>query len=95
MALNYHGLKLNGLKKTSGLTKDYGYYSPSYVEIFYDLGNGDVWGVYQYSLGQNSWTEYHDSNVLFICNASDHMTMQEIIDAIVEKLNKPSWEEEW
>lgn len=95
MALNYHGLKLNGLKKTSGLTKDYGYYSPSYVEIFYDRGNGDVWGVYQYSLGHNSWTVYHDDNVLFICNTSDHMTMQEIVDAIVKKLNRSSLEEEW
>ena len=50
--VNYHGLKIQGIRKVS--------------------------------LGCNSWTEYHDGNVIKICNTSRHMTMQEISDAIYE-----------
>lgn len=80
--VNTYGLTINGLKKTSGYTEDYGYYSGRYVEIFYDRSTGEVWGNFQYSLGQNSWTEYHDPDVVKICNTSRHMTMQEIADEI-------------
>lgn len=86
MAINRHGLKINGLKSASGTTRNYGHYSGSYVEIFYDTSAGDVWGVYQYSLGQNSWTVYHDPAVVKICNTSQHMTMQDIADAIRDRL---------
>lgn len=80
--VNTYGLTIKGLKKTSGYTEDYGYYSGRYVEIFYDRSTGEVWGNFQYSLGQNSWTEYHDPDVVKICNTSRHMTMQEIADEI-------------
>lgn len=82
--VNKHGMKMVGLKKASGETQNYGYYSGMYVEIFYDKADGEVWGVFQYSLGQNSWTEYHDSSIVKICNTSSHMTMQEIADAIYQ-----------
>lgn len=82
--IDKHGLKINGLKSTSGKTLNYGYYSGHYVEIFYDKSNGDVWGIEQYCLGQNTWTVYHNKDVIKICNASVHMTMQEIADAIYE-----------
>ena len=80
--VNTYGLTIKGLKKTSGYTEDYGYYSGRYVEIFYDRSTGEVWGSFQYSLGQNSWTEYHDPDIVKICNTSRHMTMQEIADEI-------------
>lgn len=80
--VNKHGLKMKGLKKTSGYTENYGCYSGQYVEIFYDRSTGEAWGVYQCSLGQNSWTVYHDPAVVKICNTSHHMTMQEIADEI-------------
>lgn len=86
--LNTHGLKMVGLKKASGNTCNYGYYSGKYDEIFYDRSSGEVWTVYQYSLGQNSWTEHHDPDIIKICNASDHMTMQEIADAIAETIER-------
>lgn len=85
--INTHGLKMTGLKAASGNTRDYGYYSPSYDEIFYDRSTGKVWTVYQYSLGHNSWTVYHDASVLKICDASNHMTMQQIADAIARAVN--------
>lgn len=84
--INTHGLKMIGLKKASGSTANYGAYSPAYDEIFYDTKTGEVWTVYQCSIGHNSWTVYDDPNVIKICNASCHMTMQEIADAIAEQL---------
>lgn len=80
--INLHGLAIKGLKKASGETQDYGYYDGRYDEVFYDISTGEVWTKFQYSLGQNSWTEYHDANVIKICNATRHMTMQELADAI-------------
>lgn len=80
--VNTYGLTIKDLKKTSGFTKDYGYYSGMYVEIFYDRSTGEVWGNFQISLGQNSWSEYNDPDILKICNTSRHMTMQEIADEI-------------
>ena len=86
--VNTYGLTIKGLKKASGYTEDYGYYSGRYVEIFYDRSTGEVWGNFQISLGQNSWTEYHDPAVVKICNTSRHMTMQEIADEIQRVLQE-------
>ena len=82
--INTHGLKMTGLKAASGSTQNYGVFSPSYDELFYNRSTGEVWTVFQHSIGHNSWTVYHDANVLKICDASSHMTMQEIADAIAE-----------
>ena len=84
--INTYGLKIKGLKKVSGNTLNYGYYSGFYNEVFYDRATGEVWTVFQYSLGQNTWTKYHDPNVIKICNASNHMTMQEIADCIYDRI---------
>lgn len=80
--VNTYGLSIKGLKKASGCTEDYGSYSGRYVEIFYDRSTGEVWGNFQCSLGRNSWTEYHDPDIVKICSTSRHMTMQEIADEI-------------
>ncbi|MCI6255956.1 MAG: hypothetical protein MR648_05100 [Clostridiales bacterium] len=82
--VNYHGLNIKGLRKASGSTVNWSPRSGGYDEIFYDLSTGEVWTITQVSLGCNSWTEYHDRNVIKICNTSRHMTMQEISDAIYE-----------
>lgn len=80
---------MKGLKKTAGETKDLkGYYSGEYLEIFYDKEKKEVWGIYQYSLGQNTWTVYDDENVIKICNASEPMTMKEIEEQIKEKVKE-------
>lgn len=80
--VNTYGLPIKGLKTASGYTEDYGSYSGRYVEIFYDRSTGEVWGNFQCSLGQNSWSEYNDTDIVKICNTSRHMTMQEIADEI-------------
>lgn len=86
--VNTYGLTMKGLRKASGSTENYGYYSGSYDELFYDRSTGEVWTVFQHSIGQNSWTEYSDPNVIKICNTSKHMTMQEIADCIRTRLSQ-------
>lgn len=82
--INKHGLKMRGLKAASGETRNYGYYSGHYVQISYDTDTGDVLTDYHYSLGQNSWTRYHDPAIITVEATADHMTMQAIADAIAK-----------
>lgn len=91
--LNTHGLTIHGLKKASGETVNCGRYSPAYHEIFYNRETGEVWAIYQYSLGMNSWTHYHDNSVIKVCNTQDHMTVQEIADAIADRVQEIAWRE--
>ena len=79
---------MNGLKKASGYTENYGFDTGNYVELFYDKCTGDVWGVFQCSIGQNNWTVYNDPDVIKVCNTSRHMTMQEIADCIRDRLQE-------
>ena len=80
--IDKHGFKMIGLREASSSTGDYGINSSMYDELFYNLKTGEVWTVFQCSLGWNSWTEYHDKDIVKICNTSRHMTMQEIADSI-------------
>ena len=84
--INKHSLKMRGLKAASGETKDYGYYSGHYVQISYDTVTGDIMTDYHYCLGQNSWTRYHNPAIITIATTADHMTMQDIADAIARAL---------
>lgn len=84
--INKHGLTMRGLKAASGETKDYGYCSGHYVQISYDTVTGDIMTDYHYSLGQNSWTSYHNPAIITIATTADHMTMQDIADAIARAL---------
>lgn len=89
MKINTRGIKMIGLKAASSNTKNLqGYYSGSYVELFFDRSTGEVWTVYQYNLGHNTWTMYDDNNVVKIGNFSEPATMQEIADAIIARLEE-------
>lgn len=87
MKIDKHGLKIVGLKKASGNTMN-NYQAGCYDEIFYDKSTGEVWTKYQCSLGFNSWTEYHDENIIKLCNTTEHLTMQEIADLIEKCVNE-------
>lgn len=80
--INKHGLKMRGLKSASGDTRNYG--RNCYIQISYNTSTGEVLTDYHCSIGGNSWTKYHDSDIITIGNTSQHMTMQEIADAIAE-----------
>lgn len=87
-AVNTYGLNIIGLRKACGETGNYSAGSGCYDEIFYDRQTGEVWTKYQCSLGQNSWTQYHDPSVIKICNTTTHMTMQQIADSIRDRLDE-------
>ena len=88
MKINTHGLKMTGLRKVAGQSKWLrGYYNPNYLQLNYDRSTGEVWADEHYSLGHNSWTQYHDSDTITVCNICTQQTMQEIADAIKDKLD--------
>lgn len=77
---------MKGIRKVCGATKGLmGYYSPEYLELFYDRSSGEVWTVYQYSLGHSTWTQYDDEDIIKISNLSSAKTMQEIADMISDQ----------
>lgn len=83
--LNKHNLKIKGIKKASSETVNWT--NGGYTEVFYNKNTGEVWCVDQISLGHNSWTEYHDPDVVKITETERHLTMQEISDMIFQELN--------
>ena len=70
MKISKHGIKMNGLKKASGYTENYGPYSGSYVELFYDKSNGDVWDILRHSMSQNICTVYYYPNIFKVFTTS-------------------------
>ena len=80
---------MKGLRKVCSETKGlHGYYSGEYLELFYDTQNNEVFTVYQYSLGQNSWTVCHDSSIIPCGNIDSPKTQEEIREIIAETLER-------
>lgn len=79
-------LKMTGLKKASGETKDLTGAHGEYLQISYDTGTGQILTDYHVSLGQNSWSQYHDRNIITVCNATRPMKMEEIAQAIEDRI---------
>lgn len=69
---------IKGLKKAVG---DYkranagGYYSPRYGYLMFDKEDGSLWTDEFYSLGHNSWKEYHSESII---NLGSMMAEREI-----------------
>ena len=85
--INTYGLKMTGLKQVVSETKCLdGYYSGKYLQLNYDISTGEVFTNFHFSLGQNNWSEYHNADIIVICNLSSPHTMQQIVDLIHEKL---------
>lgn len=59
--------QLTGVKKAVGEYKRFnsnGYYSPEYGYIMLDKESGEIWTDYFYSIGHNSWKEYHSDSIV-------------------------------
>lgn len=82
--INTHGIDIKGLKAASGDTWDAGYYSGWYFELFFDRSAGKVWAVKHYDWGHSWYKTYHDPDIIKVATTSEHMTMQEIADAIAQ-----------
>ena len=69
-------LKIKGIKKIAGESKSLGgYYSGQYLQVNYDRKTGEAWTDLHCSFGQNSWSQYHDSNIINCGNISEPTTM--------------------
>lgn len=80
-------MRIVGLKAISGQSKGLpGCYSGHYLEVFCDRNTHRCWSVYQYSPGQNTWTEYDDPNAIKVCNISEPTTMKELRELVEERL---------
>lgn len=84
MALNTYGIKMVNLKKTSGATINS---RNGYSQISYDKATGELIEAWHVGSPMNSWTEYHDRDVIHVCNTSRHMTMQQLADAVYRAVN--------
>lgn len=59
-----------------------------YLQINVDKTTGKVWSDLHCSIGQNSWNDYKDSDILNCGNISDkNITMAEIKAMVERKLN--------
>jgi hypothetical protein len=66
-----------------------------YVQVNFDRETKEVWGDYHYSLGCNSWTEYHDLDIINIGNFSGKWTLREIFDEIQNELDERKARRAW
>lgn len=57
-----------------------------YVEVFYDTEKDEVYNHVHVSLGHNSWTEYHDDNVIRIGCFDKKVTKARLKELIEEKI---------
>ena len=76
-------LKIKGLRAIAGASKDlHGYYSGYYLQVNYNRATGEAWYDEHVSLGQNSWTQYDDRDIVNCGNISEPMTMAGLRDII-------------
>ena len=96
MGVEKYGLIMRGLRKVAGETHGLeGFYSPEYLELFYDMATGDVWTEYHYSIGHNSWTEYHDPAIVNCGIICEKLSMQEIADMIAYCVEREKEDKSW
>lgn len=84
MMLNTYGLKMTNLIKVSRETINS---SRGYSQIDYDKATGELLEAYHSGTPAESWTEYHDANVIRVCNTTRHMTPQQLADAVYRAVN--------
>lgn len=75
-------LKIKGLKKIAGESKGLNPYDHGYLQVNYDMETGEAWTDYHYSIGSNSWSEYHDEDILTCGYISSPHTMEQIREMI-------------
>ena len=78
-------MKLIGLKKAAGVTRNVSYLRGGRVQISVDRSTGEIFATYH--VGQ-SWSCYRDHNIVTVCFAYGPMTMTEIRFAVELCLNE-------
>lgn len=81
--------KYKNIQATLDKLPHYGRKNGYYVEIFYDTEEDEVWGIAQYSLGFNSWTEYRrNPEIVKIGNFTHKVSQNELIEYIEETIRR-------
>ena len=81
-------MKLKGIKNVVTEARNNLGKNNLYLQVNVDKSTGRVWSDLHCSIGQNSWTEYADKDVLNCGNISDkNITMAEIKAMVERKLN--------
>lgn len=81
-------MKLTGIKNIVSEAKNNLGKNNLYLQINVDKETGKVWSDLHCSIGQNSWPQYHDSNVLNCGNISaQNITMAEVKAMVERKIN--------
>jgi len=81
-------MKLKGIKNVVTEARNNLGKNSLYLQINVDISTGRVWSDLHCSIGQNSWNNYKDSNILNCGNVSDkNVTMAEIKAMVERKLN--------
>ena len=57
-----------------------------YVQVHYNMGNGEVYGHEMVSIGHNSYIGYDDPNIIFIKDYDKRVTMRQVREDISNKL---------
>lgn len=70
--------KFHGIKIAVGEMPRRNNYDGTYLEVHYDMDEDEVYTHYHCSFGHNSWTEYHDPDVVFVGFYDEHVTMKEL-----------------
>jgi len=82
-------MKLKGIKKVASEARNNLGRNNLYLQINVDKSTGRVWSDLHCSIGQNSWSEYVDKDVLNCGNISDkNVTMAEIKAMVERRINK-------
>ena len=92
--VNTHDLKMVGLaeaaKDTVGLNS---YCMPAWVEIFYDLDDGEVWTRFHCGL-DDSRTVYHSPSIIKVGGARRRLTKQRIADMVADAVAEKRYNDE-
>lgn len=81
-------IKLKGIKNVVTEAKNNLGKNNLYLQVNVDKSTGKVWSDLHCSIGQNSWNEYVDKDVLNCGNISDHdITMAEVKAMVERKIN--------
>lgn len=68
-------MKTYQLRKVAKDTINWDSRSNTFQEIFWDTKTGEMWTVTQ---SGNSWTEYHNENIILVDKTSRHLSAEKI-----------------
>lgn len=77
----FHGIK-KAVSEIAGCRSDAG----TYIEVHYDTAEDRVYTDFHVSLGENEWTEYHDTNIFRVGNYSGRVSMAKLKEDILKAI---------